>query len=216
MAKNVLITEEEILLVESELASSQSARRRRAAKKIGKFRILELSGSLFNAYKAEINDTRTWETQCEMIRALGKLKNENLLPYLEEIISKNIEFDAITHFSAIAYLRIKGKSNYMPIVFELLKNGKHSVIDGALWMLFYDDVIPEKEDLEKLIEMVNNKPDPYEEGIGDIRETLACLMSKCPHEQVSKYLEEYKNIPHFSKDVIGYALKGKSYCPNEY
>jgi hypothetical protein len=187
-------------------------------KKIGKFKISELSDSLFEAYKIEVNDSRTWETQNEMIKALGRVSNLDSLPYTEKIVNENLEHDTITNYATTAYLRLKSKTipDIIPVVIELLNNGKYSVIDGCLRALIYDDIVLTKDDLEKIIKIINNYPNPYEVGLLDIRQPLVCLMSKYPKEQVINYLEEYKSNPNIHKDIIEYALKGKAYYPNEY
>lgn len=78
------LTQEEIEQIGLELCNSKSAKRRSAAKKIGKNRLVELSESLMAAYLKERNDKRTWETQVEMIKALGKIGYLPALPILAE------------------------------------------------------------------------------------------------------------------------------------
>lgn len=73
---NEKITEEEILLIKRKLISSKSAKRRSAAKKIGKYRIISLRDELLEAYIKEREDIRTWETQTKMITALGKVDRD--------------------------------------------------------------------------------------------------------------------------------------------
>ena len=72
MAKKEL-TADEISQIVNDLQSKQSAKRRSAAKKIKKNKLEQLGDNLYEAYINERQDTRTWETQTEMILALGKI-----------------------------------------------------------------------------------------------------------------------------------------------
>jgi hypothetical protein len=87
------MTSEEINI---KLHSKKSADRRQAAKKIGKTRDIHFVDALYRQYIKERNDARTWETQCEMIKALGILDNKNAIAEIEQIVYQNIPHDMIT------------------------------------------------------------------------------------------------------------------------
>jgi hypothetical protein len=75
---------EEVAHIASDLQNSKSEKRRSAAKKIGKNQLLQLSDQLYLAYLKEREDERTWETQVEMIRALGKIEAKTAITLMEE------------------------------------------------------------------------------------------------------------------------------------
>lgn len=217
MAKSKVIDGKAIELIKADLSHAQSPKRRAAAKKVGKFQIYQLKVELFDAYLKERKDSRTWETQTEMIKSLGRIGCTEVLPYLEEIIKINVEFDAITDVAAAAYVRLKSRDKeYVPIIYQLFEKGKFAVRSGALHVLFYDQIIPKNEDIVTLANLVNASNHPEDDGFMDLRQTLACAMSLWPKEIVAPYLESYKKIQWVSKDVIEHALKGKSYCASEY
>lgn len=62
---------EEIVQIRMDLTNKASAVRRRAAKNIRKYNLVELGEELYLSYLHERKDKRTWETQMEMINALG-------------------------------------------------------------------------------------------------------------------------------------------------
>lgn len=55
------------------LASKKIKDRRRAAKALARNPVESLAGLLYRAFLNEKKGLRTWETQCEMISALGIL-----------------------------------------------------------------------------------------------------------------------------------------------
>ncbi|MBK9579778.1 MAG: hypothetical protein IPK50_15005 [Fibrobacterota bacterium] len=212
-----MLTAEEQKLSE-ELRHTQSARRRKAAKTIGKLKLTNLSAPIFEAFLKEREDSRTWETQACMISSLGRIQCKDALPVIHEIIVKNLEFDAITSSASEASVRIE--SIHTPpakIALELFKNGKHSVQYGALSALYFDKVLPSESDMEKIIDAVEATPRIEPPGmVGDLRELLICLMAYWPANFTKPYLEKYSSDANIRKIVVEYALKGKAYGPKEY
>jgi len=217
MAKIKELKANEIEEITADLLHAKSEKRRAAAKKIGKLLIHDAVDTLFEAYVNEKKDERTWETQVEMIKSLGRLRCKKLLPHVKKIIEQNLEFDRITNVSATAFVRLESNDNsYIPTVIELFKIGKHSVLSGAIAAVLFDGIIPEQNEMIKLIETVNNSYHPDERGIEDTRKKMACIMSVWPKNIVKPYLESYKNIPQVPIHVVEEALKGKPYCAGEY
>lgn len=134
------------------LTSSKSSDRRKGAKEIGKQKLIELGESLFNAYLKESQNTKTWETQVEMILALGLIDYKQALPIISEIVLLNTPHSMISYVSAQTYIRLKRKSleDAKPII-ELLKIGSLSIVDGALNPLGYDKMMPSTEEIKTLI-----------------------------------------------------------------
>jgi hypothetical protein len=101
------MTNEEIV---EELNSTKSPNRRRAAKEIGKKIIVELGDELYKKYLEEIKDKKTWETQCEMIKALGIINYKKAMGNIEKIVTDNISHDALTICAATTYVQLKRQS----------------------------------------------------------------------------------------------------------
>lgn len=211
MAKDLSI--EEITQIRIELTDTKSPVRRRAAKKIGKHHLVSLGDELFAAYLNERKDKRTWETQVEMIKALGKLEYADALPYLSEIIAKNERLDTITYAAGLAFVRIsrQDKNDIKPIL-RLMEKGDHCVMNGAMASLAYDKVIPAKEDQKILIDLMDRIPVGrlYEQGCGDAREYLLSAMSKWDKSIVKEYILTYLDHENQNLRVCAEeALKGK-------
>ncbi|MTG99463.1 hypothetical protein GJV76_15290 [Myroides sp. BIT-d1] len=200
------------------LESSKAPERRKAAKLIGDFGIVDLGDSLYQAYLKESKNLKAWETQCIMIKALGKIKYKNVLQELSIIIENNIIHDMITNEATLAFIRIKreNKNDIIPIL-ELLKEGNLSVLNGALKSLAFDDVVPEIKDIYKLIDAVNLKKSLIKEqhkvGVFDPREYLLSAMSKWNRKdpKISSFIEECSKDEYLGKrhNLIEKVRKGK-------
>ncbi len=200
------------------LVSTKAPERRKAAKLIETFEVVELGDVLYQAYLKESKNPKAWETQCIMIKALGKIKYKNVLPHLESILEENQVDDMITHEVALAYVRINRKSSkdISPIL-KLLKEGNLSVLSGALAVLAFDDIIPEKEDRYTLIDAVNLKQalikEQHEVGSFDPREYLLSAMSKWDRKdpKISSFIEECSKDEYLGKrhNLIEKVRKGK-------
>ncbi len=143
--------------IKTKLHSTKSTDRRRAAKEIGKNEITGFSEELFSKYLVEKKDKRTWQTQVEMILALGLLNHKTVLIEIEPIIRKNNPHDMITYASAQTFVRLKRQSltDAVPVL-ELLKFGGLSVVDGCLNPLGYDKMQPSNNHIEELIKLCWN------------------------------------------------------------
>jgi hypothetical protein len=212
------MTNEEIL---KKLSSTKSPDRRRAAKEIGKKIIAELGDELYKKYLAELKDKRTWETQCEMIKALGIINYKKAFEHIEKIVKENIPHDMITICAATAYVRLKRENiNDGRPVLELLEFGRISVIVGTLMALAYDKMVPDNEMIEKIIKLcwdLKNHKDMVR-GISGGRKYLAIACAnwdnKLTEGILNHYIETAYMFDNITKDnnlidVCNNSLKGK-------
>lgn len=205
---------EEILQIRMDLTNKASAVRRRAAKNIRKNNLVELGEELYSAYLHERKDKRTWETQMEMINALGKIRYAAVLPHLEEIIEKNERLDAITSSAALAYIRITRQSNNdIKPVLHLMEHGNMSILNGVTAGLVYDKMIPSKEEQELLINLFDNMPLErlHERGCFEPREKFLSALSQWDKNVTKEYITKYLNDSDRDLRIHAEAaLKGKS------
>lgn len=193
MAKKEL-TPDEISLIAKDLNNKLSGKRRSAAKKIGRHKLTQLGEDLYNAYIREREDKRTWETQTEMILALGRIGYPHVLPELRSIIEHNEPHDMITIAAARSYVRLKRKDiNDATPVIELLEFGNLSVLNGALDILAFDNMEPCEEEIRTIITLLNgkNERDISISGLGDPREPLISAMSRWKDPASRDYLTRF-------------------------
>ena len=82
-----------------QLRHRSSGKRRAAAKNIRKLAAIEAGPALLGALKNETNDSCTWETQYQMIMALGEAKHTESLDFLIQLANHN--FDATMVYVSI-------------------------------------------------------------------------------------------------------------------
>jgi HEAT repeat protein len=212
MAKKQL-TAEEIAQIARDLQNSKSEKRRNAAKKTGKNHLVQLGGELYAAYIKEREDKRTWETQTEMILALGKIDYKKALPDIKAIIDKNEPHDMLTIASARSYVRLARKdlSDAEPVI-ELLKFGNLSVMVGATEILTYDDMTPAEAEIKTIISIMDSKKeeDISVRGLADPREYLLCAMSKWKNPTSEIYIKRFlESSVRCLREGAALALSGK-------
>lgn len=165
--------------IKTKLHSTKTADRKRAAKEIGKLKLIYFANDLYQAYLKEAKDNRTWETQVEMILALGLLDYKNALTEIELIVRTNVPNDMITYAAAQSYVRLKRQSltDASPTI-EPLQIGRISTVDGCLNPLGYDKMQPDENQIKELIKLSwdlhkHNDRLGHEEGYCDSRYGLA-------------------------------------------
>jgi len=201
--------------IKTKLHSTKSADRKRSANEIGKLKLTDLADDLYQAYIKETKDKRTWETQVEMILALGLLDYKNALTEIETIIKANNPHDMITNAAAQTYVRLKRKSlNDATPVLELLRFGGLSTVSGCLKPLGYDRMQPDEEQINELIKITwdLNKHKDYEPAYGDPRYGIAAACAGWDRRLTKDFLEHclatadgYTPLTYVSEN----SLKGK-------
>jgi len=115
------------------LGNPKSAKRRSGAKRLRKMAFKGSTPHLLEALRKELTDSRTWETQYQMIMALGESGAQDSLQFLESLTLK--DFEATMVYSAIgdALIRLSLQNkNAEPTMKGFLKKKKVLLIDGAL------------------------------------------------------------------------------------
>ncbi|RQO73953.1 hypothetical protein DBR43_00665 [Pedobacter sp. KBW06] len=192
--------------IKAQLSSSKVADRKKGAKTIGKELLKELGDDLWAAYLKQVNIANSWEAQIMMINSLGLIRYKPAKDNFYKICLENQEHDMITCYAAMAYTRIMRTSdNDVSPVFALFKFGGFSVINGALRGIAADKLILQKEEIEKLISLVEKIPQKHEVGYSDLRIGLACACAGWDKSLVSGFLERCFTSP--DKELINVAEK---------
>ena len=85
-----------------------------------------------------------------MITVLGKIDCKDALPYLQEIVDRNKDFDTITAYAALSYIRLTRKHpNDTETIIDFMMSGNTMVFDGAVMALAYDDIVPTQSEMKK-------------------------------------------------------------------
>jgi hypothetical protein len=124
----------EILELTKLLESSSSPKRRSAAKKLRKIGNPLAGPALLDALKRELPDKRTWETQYQMVMALGHCGHKESIPLLQILAHEKSEHTMVLVAVGDAYVRLCRSTNDDPKpLFDIFRiRNDDGLLDGAL------------------------------------------------------------------------------------
>lgn len=139
----------------AQLGDKKSPKRRYSAKRLRKLKDVDAGSSLLAALEIELKDLRTWETQYQMIMAIGECGYKPALPFLNELTKQDFEATMVyvAIGDAIVRLSIENERDTAPI-FKLLDTGNEMLIDGALRAMAMLKMVPSDSHIEKIINYV--------------------------------------------------------------
>jgi len=146
--------EQDLLNLIEQLQHKSSPKRRAAAKKLRKLKANEAGPALLTALKKEVQDKRTWETQYQMIMALGESGYIDSLDFLIQLSKQ--EFDApmvyLATGDAITRLVYFEKKSIHTMI-EIIEDEKNNplFVDGILRAIAMLKLIPDDNDIDSLI-----------------------------------------------------------------
>jgi len=136
------------------LKNSKSKKRESGAKRLRKIESKEAGPFLLAALEKEVQASRTWSPQYQMIFALGFSKYQEALPFLNELASKN--FDATILYCGLgdAIFRLSILNNSVEVSLEHIYSfNNFRITYGAFQALAMLQIIPEDKAIKKIIEI---------------------------------------------------------------
>jgi HEAT repeat protein len=116
-----------------QLSHASSGKRRQAARRLRGLRHPAAGPPLLEALRRELNDPRTWETQYQMIMALGECQYQKALPLLRDLASQPLFHSMVLVAVGDALLRLSRRAPDDPApLLEIMSTAKAPVIEGAL------------------------------------------------------------------------------------
>lgn len=175
----------------AELSSSQSAKRRSAAKKLRRAGASEACPALLNALVEELKDKRTWETQYHMIVALsdcGCMEAEETLAQLMR--TEGLEPAAYSAFgrAIVSLAAIRGQG--IETAIGLIKLNDTAILEGALCAVACLQLKATPDQARKFVKHVNALPpaDPHGDQLMSIRVWLAAAAAGWDRAVVGEFL----------------------------
>ncbi|MFM9448241.1 HEAT repeat domain-containing protein [Streptomyces acidiscabies] len=124
------LTLEEALV---QLSDRASTKRRSAAKRLSKIANETAGPALLRALQQEIGDLRTWETQYEIIMALGACGYRPAIEFLAELAKEPTDATALYLALGDSIARLRSPQDGFTAPLEwCLDHGDPSLVDGAL------------------------------------------------------------------------------------
>jgi HEAT repeat protein len=112
-----------------ELSNARSAKRRAAAKSLRKLGDPIAGAAIEEALRREVQDPRTWETQYQMIMALGECRYEPSVPLLLDLSTRKLEHMV---YVAIGDALVRLSADPEKELLRVLSTGKPALAEGAL------------------------------------------------------------------------------------
>lgn len=145
----------------AQLSDPKSDKRRSAAKKLRKLGDPTAGSALFEALQSEVRDKRTWETQYQLIMAVGTCGYREALPFLESLLEHDFGDATMQYLAlgdAIARLEKTSNTDAGPVLRILDKckrdPGNERLLmaaDGALRALAMQKIKPDREAVSAII-----------------------------------------------------------------
>ena len=148
------------------LKHSLSAKRRSGAKALRKLEDAAAGPALLESLRIEVSNPRTWETQYQMIMALGACRYAPALPFLQELSGRR--FDATMVYVAIgdALVRLATPEEATwKTLMNLVQSGNAGLAYGACQAMAMLRLVPPAAIIEQLIEFANRFPLDESQGI---------------------------------------------------
>jgi HEAT repeat protein len=148
------------------LKNPLSAKRRSGAKTLRKLQEPAAGPALLEALRGEMSDPRTWETQYQLIMALGACRYVPGVPFLQELAERR--FDATMVYVAIgdALVRLATpEDGTWKTLMNLVETGNEQLAYGACQALAMLRLIPPRAIIERLIDFANRFPLDESQGI---------------------------------------------------
>jgi HEAT repeat protein len=116
------------------LESPSSPKRRSAARKLRKLGDPLAGPALLHALKRELLDKRTWETQYQMVMALGHCGYKEAIPLLHILAYEQIEHAMVLVAVGDAYIRLvrASEDDSKPLFDIFAIRNDNALLDGAL------------------------------------------------------------------------------------
>ena len=136
----------------SQLKDKKSTKRRSAAKKLRKLKSIDAGSYLLSALEEEIKDSRTWETQYQMIMALGESSYKPALSFLKSLVKHNFEATMIYVAIGDSIQRLSMQNEQdITSVFEAIKTGNDMLVSGAIRAMAILKIVPDDDSIENII-----------------------------------------------------------------
>jgi HEAT repeat protein len=140
------------------LRDSRSPKRRMGAKRLRKLADLSAGPALLAALQKEVHDPRTWETQYQMVMALGECGYAVALPYLQELAEEPFEATMLYVALGDAMVRLgRADENDARPILRLLGTDNDMLIDGAFRAMAMLRMRPDEDAVQQIISYVSGR-----------------------------------------------------------
>ncbi|MFF3739478.1 HEAT repeat domain-containing protein [Streptomyces sp. NPDC002566] len=145
-----------------QLSDRASTKRRSAAKRLRRLADETAGPQLLAALQCEINDRRTWETQYEMIMALGVCNYRPAVKFMADLAQQSTDAEALKFALGDSIVRLRSPEEGFSAPLEWCLNiGHPSLVDGALRAVATMHATLDARTIERVLDFLDLL-DPYD------------------------------------------------------
>jgi len=193
------------------LLSGSSPKIRKAANAIFKHAHEGYCAELTAALNAVIENPRSWETQCAVIRAFRAIGCIEALPKLKKLLEKNFKATRVYKELAYSIAILDGMSaENLEFFYSSIETKNVLQISGVCSAMIEKEIIPDKTDIRKIIAAVSEYTHLEGGGGQEPRAFIASVAYLWPKEETETFLKSCLSSP--SKTLVSIAtdsLQGK-------
>ena len=171
----------DIAVAIDELSHNRSTKRRSAAKRLRKAAAPKAIKPLLLALERETRDRRTWETQYQMLMALGACKAATAIPLLKKVL--DLPLEPMVHLAARDAL-VRCSDNTDASVLDALQSGSLPWAEGAIRALAMTRDVPSPNTVATILEFVS------EAAHQQVRFWVAAAAPGWPGDTMRHFLDE--------------------------
>jgi HEAT repeat protein len=135
-----------------QLTDRSSAKRRSAAKRLRALADPKAGPALLSALESEIADPRTWETQYQIIMALGACHHAPALDSLQHLAEQQDDYTMVGVALGDALVRIEwATAHALTTVDRYMQSGPPGVVDGAFRALAIMELVPDDDLVDRIL-----------------------------------------------------------------
>ncbi|GGR47764.1 hypothetical protein GCM10010497_58930 [Streptomyces cinereoruber] len=189
-----------------------STKRRSAAARLRRLADPAAGPSLLEALRREVRDTRTWETQYQMVMALGTCGYRPALGLIRELAQRPVEATMVYTALGDAVIRLSTPEEMARSLRWCLETGTAMLADGALRAVAMQRLLLDAATIEDLLDFLDPL-DPHD----SLRFWAAAAAAGWTGPRVTEFLQTCAGGPRADvADVATSSLQGKyqTYSPS--
>ncbi|CAM5418842.1 HEAT repeat domain-containing protein [Streptomyces aurantiogriseus] len=190
----------------TQLDASSAAKRRTAAKRLRALADEAAGSPLLRALQREMQDLGAWETQYQLIMAIGACGYQPAVPYLSELTQHRTEVPMVHTAVGDAIVRLRAPVEGIAVPLRwCLDSGNPSLADGALRAVAMQRAVPDPATIDHILDFLI----PLDAHDG-LRFWPAAAAAGWPGNRVRAFLENCAAGPRPDiAEAAASSLKGK-------
>lgn len=134
------------------LQHPRSAKRRSGAQRLRRLGDHRAGPALLQALKKELDDSRTWETQYQMIMGIGECGYRDALPYLRQLTTSDLSGSMLWLAIGDAMVRLsRTHENDASAAIHIIRSGPKAMIVGAMQAVAMLCMVPGEEEVGEIV-----------------------------------------------------------------